>query len=95
MKGMIDGRRLKHAWDNRELGRMLLGVSPYEYEADADTQAYFTRMRQVSDFLHCRTPRERRPRLAELYDTLESSDQGWAKAAAIFLRQSFGEETRD
>ncbi len=92
MLGMIDGRRLKRAWDNQELGAMLLGVPPYEYEAGAEAQARFTRMRQVGDFLQCRTARERQPRLAELLHTLERSEEGWARAAAIFLRQRFGDE---
>lgn len=87
---MIDGRRLKQAWDEQELGALIAGLPPYTVEEAGDEHAGFMRMRQVADFLQCRSPRERAPRLAELYATLEASEQGWARAAAIFLRQRFG-----
>jgi hypothetical protein len=90
MKGMIDGRRLKRAWDRDELGELLLGEPPYEYEGDADNQARFTRLRQVTDFLRCRTVAERQRPLTSAILKLEASDDGVAQAAAIFLKQSFG-----
>ncbi|MBA3534085.1 MAG: hypothetical protein H0T73_19360 [Ardenticatenales bacterium] len=90
MLGMIDGRRLKRGWDQNELGALLLGEPPYEYEEQSDTQARFTRLRQVSDFLRCRTAAERDRVLPQTINVLESSTEAWAKAGAIFLRQAFG-----
>ena len=90
MKGMIDGRRLKRAWDNDELGLLILGEPPYDYEPHADNSARFTRLRQISDFLRCRTAAERERPLSSAVATLEASGEGWARAAAIFLRQTFG-----
>jgi hypothetical protein len=91
MKGMIDGRRLKRAWDNHELGPLLVGDAPYDYEPDVDAQARFTRLRQVTDFLRCRTQSERQPRLVEALPVLETNPEPWAKAMAIFLKHSFGD----
>lgn len=90
MRGMIDGRRLKRAWDRDELGLLLLGEPPYDYEPDADEGARFTRVRQVADFLRCRPAHERQCPLDHALATLDASDEGWARAAAILLRRTFG-----
>ncbi|MGB0389440.1 MAG: hypothetical protein ACPGWR_31865 [Ardenticatenaceae bacterium] len=95
MKGMIDGRRLKHAWDRNQLGALLLGTPPYDYEAGADTQAKFTRVRQVSDFLRCRTPAQRQRVLPATIAQLEGSHDGWAKAGALFLKHIFGAQGQE
>ena len=95
MKGMIDGRRLKYAWDRNELGVLVLGTPPYDYEAGADTQAKFTRLRQVSDFLRCRTPVQRKRVLPATMAQLEASDEGWAKAGVLFLKHIFGAQGED
>lgn len=95
MKGMIDGRRLKRAWDGNELGELLLGQPPYDYEPDAAMDAYFTRLRQVTDFLRCRTASERQRPLASAVEKLEASEEGWAGAAALLLKRSFGSSLQD
>jgi hypothetical protein len=88
--GMIDGRRLKRAWDHNELGELILGEHPYEYEPGEETDsARFTRLRQIVDFLRCRTPAERASRLPAAIRLLEQSDLGFAQASAIWLRQIF------
>lgn len=91
MHGMIDGRRLKRAWDEHALGALVAGEPPYEYDdGPPGMQAGFLRMRQVADFLQCRSRHERAARLPELYDTLQTSEHGWARAAALFLQRRFG-----
>lgn len=90
MKGMIDGRRLKQGWDENRLGPLLLGEGPFAYEEEADEVARFTRLRQVTDFLRCRSESERARVLPSLLAALEGSDEGWARAAAQFVRHSFG-----
>lgn len=91
MKGMIDGRRLKRAWDRNELGPLLLGEPPYEYETQPpDPTAAFTRLRQVSDFLRCQPPHARERVLPPLLHALEASEAGWARAGALFMQQGFG-----
>lgn len=87
--GMIDGRRLKRGWDQNELGELLLGLPPYDYDGEVTDSARFTRLRQVVDFLRCRTPAERAGHVARTVATLERSDLGFAQAAAIWLRQIF------
>jgi hypothetical protein len=89
MKGMIDGRRLKYGWDNNQLGELVLGHSPYDYEADADEQAKFTRLRQVTDFLRCQSARQRQRVVPTMIARLENSDEGWGKAGALFLKRFF------
>ena len=95
MKGMIDGRRLKYAWDRNELGWLLIGTPPYNYEDDADVQAKFTRLRQVSDFLRCRTANQRQRVLPATMSQLKASDEGWAKAGVLFLTRIFGPQGQD
>ncbi len=90
--GMIDGRRLKRAWDADELGEMILGHPPYTYAADEETDsARFTRLRQLVDFLRWRTPAERASRLPRAVRVLKESEVGFAQAAAVWLRQIFPE----
>lgn len=89
MLGMIDGRRLKRAWDQNQLGELLLGLPPYDYEGQAPDSARFTRLRQVVDFLRCRTPKERTDPVTQAIATLEASEGGFATAAAVWLRQIF------
>lgn len=90
MKGMIDGRRLKYAWDRNELGALVLGTPPFDYEAGADNQVKFTRLRQVTDFLRCRTPAQRQRVLPKMMADLDASEEGWAKAGVLFLTHTFG-----
>lgn len=90
MRGMIDGRLLKRAWDDDALGPLLRGISPYDYEADADDGARFTRLRQVSDFLRCRPATQRQPRLTSALADLDAAPDPWPRAAAILLRRTFG-----
>lgn len=91
MKGMIDGRLLKRGWDENRLGPLLLGAAPFEYESDADEGARFTRLRQVTDFLRCRSESERARCLPSMLAALDGSDEGWARAAAQFVRHRFGQ----
>lgn len=91
MKGMIDGRWIKQAWDSNQLGPLLRGEPPYDYEADADDQARFTRLRQISDFLRCRPATHRQPRLVAALADLDAASESWPRAAAIFLRRLFPE----
>ncbi|HBY96702.1 MAG: hypothetical protein M5U01_04930 [Ardenticatenaceae bacterium] len=90
--GMIDGRRLKRAWDQSELGELILGQPPYDYAPGEETDsARFTRLHQLVDFLRCRTATERASRLPTGVRVLEQSELGFAQAAAIWLRQIFPE----
>ena len=91
MKGMVDGRWLKRAWDADEIGALLRGAEGYPFEADADDSARFTRLRQVSDFLRCRPVSHRKPKLDAALADLDAAPEGWARAAAIFLRRTFPE----
>lgn len=90
MIGMIDGRRLKHAWDHDRLGPLLLGESPYDYEPGAGERGFFTRVRQVTDFLRCRTPNERARVLPAMLGALDASELPRARAAAIYVRHALG-----